>query len=147
MAQPHPHRGQRVQRVLPAFHPATGVAGPHMIGEVAVEFDAEGFATVDDPAVLEALTQWPEAFSLIEPAPGEGATLEPRDTATDTATLRHYSSGELDMLTVSELQALAQAAGLHDLQRLRKSELIDAILVAQSAVPSAPSAPAPPAEA
>jgi hypothetical protein len=111
-----------VQRILHEMHPATGVAGPHMIGETAVEFDADGFAQVDDPAVLEAMQQWPEAFSLMErdAPPGEGLPESPA--------VRH-----LETRPVRELQDLAGELGVSNISRHNKRELIDAIVAAQQA--------------
>jgi len=121
----------RIQRILPPFHAAYGVAGTHMIGETAVHFDADGLAEVDDPAVLEAMQQFPAAFSVV--APVEAAREVPPSPA--PAGAGQWSAEDLDMLTVAELQDLAQAAGLMGTRSLRKPELIEAILAAQRAAP------------
>jgi Rho termination factor-like protein len=112
----------QVQRILHATHPATGVGGPHMIGETAVEFDADGFAQVDDPAVLEAMTQWPEAFSLMERSAPPGESLP------ESAAVRH-----LETQSVRELQDLAGELGVSNIHRRNKRELIDAIVAVQQA--------------
>src|SRR4030095_6254366 len=116
----------QVQRILHATHPATGVAGPHMIGETSVEFDADGFAQVDDPAVLEAMQQWAEAFSLMERTapPGEGTAA----SAETSAAVRH-----LETQSVRELQDLAGSLGVSNVFRRNKHDLIEAIVGAQQA--------------
>jgi len=121
----------QVQRVLPEFHRDVGVAGPHMIGETVVDFDADGFATVDDPALLDLLRQWPESFFLVPPeGPPVPPPAVPREDAPPPAATG-FTAEELDLLTVAQLQDLAEAAGLQDVSRLRKRELIEAILATQ----------------
>jgi hypothetical protein len=56
----------KITRVLPAWHAAHGQPGPHMLGETAVEFDADGVATVDDGAVVALAQQFPDTFTVEE---------------------------------------------------------------------------------
>jgi len=119
----------RIQRALPPFHAAYGMAGPHMIGETAVEFDADGYATVDDPAVLEALQQWPETFLVMEEPPPPTPRAEGVEHATPAP---GYTAEGLDSLTFRELQDLAATLGESNVFRRTKRDLIEAILERQS---------------
>ena len=108
----------QIQRVLPPWHAASGLAGPHVFGEASVDFDADGLADVTDPAILDTMQQFPETFHVVAGGP-EARAPSARDAVLDT-------------MTVEELRELALERGLHDTHRWRKRELIEAIMEAEA---------------
>jgi hypothetical protein len=131
----------QIQRYLPPAHVYHGVAGPHIIGDQTIDFDEHGLAEVTDPALVEELKQWPESFVVLPPPPELPPSEPPAEerapapaTATDAPeppARQRYTTVELDNLAVFDLQRLATTAGIRDATRLRKAELIRAILAAQ----------------
>jgi hypothetical protein len=120
-----------VHRVLAPSHAVYGVAGPHVFGDVTVEFDADGVAEVTDPATLELMQQFPGSFVVAPPAEGPPPSADPSAVAAETARAVGYSVHELDQMAVADLVVLARAAEIPGASNMRKGELVRAILAAQ----------------
>ena len=118
----------QVRRILPELHMAYGQAGPHILGDATVEFDADGLADVDDPATLALMREWPETFSVETPPPVASAGSETSEASEAVLAVRH-----LEGLPFRQLQDLAASLGVPNVFRTNRGNLIDAILAAQAA--------------
>jgi hypothetical protein len=88
---------------------------------MVLEFDADGLATCDDPAVLAVARKFPKTFTIRETAPPP--TAEPRPQG--------YRQETLQTMTVANLRALPITDSIPGASRLTKADLIAAILSAQ----------------
>lgn len=124
-----------IQRVLPAWHGAT--PGPHIFGDITVEFDEAGLAVVDDPAVLEIMQDFPGTFHVVEEGEEPPPALLPEAESRTTLTPPPepvYTSADLEAMTVWNLQEVATRLSVSGVRSMRKQDLVEAILEAQ--VPS-----------